>query len=92
MKLGEIQFSKNIPARGSLFLLEETIFQLVETIFFLHASETPASDFFSSSRKVFFSKITHSRNNFFLEFFFLVETVTEIKPILKSDHILTNEN
>ena len=50
---------KNITAMGSLFVVGETHFRLVETIFFLHFSETPVK-FFPSFRKVFFNEILHS--------------------------------
>ena len=50
---------KNIPARGSLFMAEETDFPASGNHFFSVFSDTPVS-FFLSSRKVFFNEILHS--------------------------------
>ena len=56
MKLGEIQFLKNIPVRESLFMVGKTDFPASEKhFFFLHFSETPVS-FFPSVKKAFFNE------------------------------------
>ena len=59
MKLGEIQFLKNITARGSLFMVGETDFPASGKNSILHFSESPDS-FVPSNRKVFFNEIFHS--------------------------------
>ena len=72
MELGEIQFLKNIPARVSLSVVEETDFPAGGNHFFLHFSEVPVS-FFPSGRKVFFNEILHS--DLRKRIFWLLETV-----------------
>ena len=59
LKLGEIQFLKNILARGSLFMVGETDFPASGNHFSLHFKEAPLS-FSPSGRKVFFIEILHS--------------------------------
>ena len=54
MELGKIQFLKNIPARVSLSVVEETDFPAGGNHFFLHFSEAPVS-FFPSGKKKYFS-------------------------------------
>ena len=59
IELGKIQFFKNIPARGSLFMVGETDFPVNENHFFLHFSETLVS-FFRLVEKYFWRKSSFS--------------------------------
>ena len=82
MKLDGIQFLKNIPAWGRLFLLGETDIPAIGNQLFLHFSETPVSGPFRESF------IPASGNEFFVcwkEYYFLpslfllVEAIIEIR-------------
>ena len=88
---------KNITARGSLLVVEETDFPASGNYFFLSIFGD-SCQFYPSSTKVFFNQILHSgwwklifwlvENVFaYSEFFLQVKTVSKINK-----HILTNEN
>ena len=104
MKLGKIQFLKNITARGSFFVVGKTDFPASGNYFFHSIFPTPAS--FSRQVEKYFSTksfIPAGRNGFsgqWKAFSFARSFSSKWKPVsktnesqfLKKGHILTNEN